>query len=358
MSKYEINGGKKLKKNGRWKYNYLPKPEYMRVWKEYQENFYRDFDPKDMRPMGSIPVMKPARDEEYYAKKGTPLVYNRYEGVEDGEIVEYDLGGKNGEIILLPVEQARKKAYERALKIAYQKEINHNVVKQKLGASVGHRLVCDMPMERRIGRIEGIPHTKVPKKLVRTIERRYKEMAKNNPALPKEKSFPVENKVFADGGKLMADMNEIVMRGMKNQGKLMSYPTPDDLQMECQMFLVYCQERQVVPTLPMLMQWLGLTKSQFDKYLALGNAHSEVLEFMVGYMHAFTLDKAMNGQVHHMLYIYLSKNWWGMSDKVEQTITTVNTGLDGMDKDVVLQSIKDLPVVDADFDEWDEDDYE
>ncbi len=359
MTKYKIADIKKTEK-GRHKYNGMKKSEWEKAYRDYQENFYRDFDPKDMRPPSMIPIAKPPRTEEYYASIGKPLVYERYEGVPDNDIVEYETRGSAGKVTgveLMTAAKARKKGYERALKVAYQNEIGHNGIKGKLGASVGHRLICDMPMQRRIARLEGIPHTQVPKSIVTKIERKYKEMAKNNPALPQEKSSPVINKVFSDDGALMRNMNGMVMQGLKNQGKLMSYPTAEDLQMECQKFLLYCEEKQIAPTVPMMNVWLGLSNAQYKKYLSLGNDHSAVLEFMNQYMHAFTLDKAMNGHVHHVLYVYLSKNWWDMSDKVEQTITTVNTGMDMSDKDVVMNSLKDLPIVDVDFEE-DDDDWE
>ena len=69
-----------------------------------------------------------------------------------------------------------------------------------------------------------------------------------------------------DESGLMSKIFPAYLRGNDNRQIYKGLWSPEDLQKEINDFLIYCEEVDTKPTIPLLTTWLGVSKAQFHRW--------------------------------------------------------------------------------------------
>lgn len=132
----------------------------------------------------------------------------------------------------------------------------------------------------------------------------------------------------------------------------LSQMDPDYLQNEIDGFVQYCIDHQQVPSKVGLSVWLGTTVNTIRRWEGDGASPlSTVLKSFTDFCHKFLEQKALDGEMHPVLFMFYSKNWFGLSDKTEIVHKSQSTQvIDITEQQRILRSAPGI-VVDAEFTE-------
>lgn len=105
------------------------------------------------------------------------------------------------------------------------------------------------------------------------------------------------------------------------KGRPWSYPTQEALQSEVREYFRFAIEKKIALTVAGLSAWLGISVStlQYWKSNRATMPFYEVVEPAIGFIHAMTEQGAIDGNIPAIAFIFVSKNYNGMTDKVEYT---------------------------------------
>lgn len=127
---------------------------------------------------------------------------------------------------------------------------------------------------------------------------------------------------------------------------------PDDLQKEVDDFIQYCIDHQQVPSKAGLAVWLGITVDGMKKIEGDGTTdNGMIFKCFTDFCHKFLEQKALDGEMHPVLFMFYSKNWFGLSDKTEIVHKSQTTQvIDIREQQRILRSAPGI-IVDAEFTE-------
>lgn len=127
---------------------------------------------------------------------------------------------------------------------------------------------------------------------------------------------------------------------------------PDDLQKEVDDFVEYCIEKRQVPSKVGLSIWLGVTVATINRWEGEGTTRNGLIfKSFDDFCHKFLEQKALDGEMHPVLFMFYSKNWFGLSDKTEIVHKSQTTQvIDIREQQRILRSAPGI-VVDAEFTE-------
>ena len=110
---------------------------------------------------------------------------------------------------------------------------------------------------------------------------------------------------------------------------------------------MYCHEHKIVPTRPALANWLGVNSGTLLRW---SNDETNPFSFSIKkadeVMHQFMLQKTMEGSINTILYFFIAKNWFGMSDKTEIVHRSTSNGIDLDEQQRIINSTPGI-VIDA-----------
>ena len=193
----------------------------------------------------------------------------------------------------------------------------------------------------------------MPKKLYAqnmTREERIQNLEKNR----KEPHRGLK-KLIQEGDTSIMDNFEVYMHGVRlweSHKTTYAYDDPDIIMNEIQAYIAYCDEKKMNPTWLGLSLWLGVTIQTLDTWKEdRANRCSEILKKTHQLFHSFLQQKALDGQLNPLMYFFMAKNYWGLSDKTEivhsrQTTTVIDIS----EQQRILNSTPGV-VIDADFSE-------
>lgn len=151
----------------------------------------------------------------------------------------------------------------------------------------------------------------------------------------------------------LKDTFEISKHGREVNKKIpLSQMDPDYLQNEIDGFVQYCIDHQLVPSKVGLALWLGVSESTIRTYEHQGTGSlTGVFKLFTDFCHKFLEQKALDGEMHPVLFMFYSKNWFGLSDKTEIIHKSQSTQvIDISEQQRILRSAPGI-VVDAEFTE-------
>ena len=164
-----------------------------------------------------------------------------------------------------------------------------------------------------------------------------------------------ENKIFPYGDTSLIDNMNVMKHGMeveKKIGRPLSYASVEIFDSLILDFVKYCDEKKMVPTRPGLALWLGIDSTTLGKWKNDStNPFSSSIKNAEELFHSFLLQKTTEGKINTILYFFLAKNWYGMSDKTEIVHKSQSTQvIDISEQQRILRSTPGV-VVDAEFED-------
>ena len=158
------------------------------------------------------------------------------------------------------------------------------------------------------------------KRLWVPVSEREKEMVKqatkfqNLPTFPKNK---VSQWLREDNVKAF---NKILLD--KAFMKHIPLTEPEVLSIELQKYFECCYSHDIVPTISSMSVWLGVNKDTIYSNIAHKSRCSDVLSQAVNFCHSINENGAISGSINTVLYMFLSKNYYGMKDNTTLNLTT------------------------------------
>lgn len=119
-------------------------------------------------------------------------------------------------------------------------------------------------------------------------------------------------------------------------------------------YFTICQEEAIPPTMEGLWLCLGVGKTVFYEWRAgkRGTVRAEILKRAQLVIAECDTQMAIAGKMPQILYIFRSKNFYGMKDQVENVITH-NTAETASVEDIAQRLADQLPIEEAEYSEID-----
>lgn len=158
------------------------------------------------------------------------------------------------------------------------------------------------------------------KRLVMPISEREKEMVKQATAFQNLPTFP-KNKVSQWLGEPnVKAFNKILLE--KAFMKHFSLTEPEVLRVELMKYFECCYDNEIVPTISSMSVWLGVNKDTIYSNITNKSNVADVLSQAVNFCHSLNENGAISGTINSVLYMFLSKNYYGMQDNSTLNLTT------------------------------------
>ena len=165
-----------------------------------------------------------------------------------------------------------------------------------------------------------MPVNKDSKRLITPVSVREKEMVKQALAFQNIPNFP-KNKVsqwLSEPN--VKTFNKILLE--KAFMKHIAFTEPIALQQELQGYFECCYTNEIVPTISSMSVWLGVNKDTIYSNIQNKNQCSDILQQAVDFCHSINENGAISGSINSVLYMFLSKNYYGMHDNSTINLTT------------------------------------
>ena len=163
--------------------------------------------------------------------------------------------------------------------------------------------------------------------------------------------------LIKEGDQTIRHAWEMAKHGEKfHKGKSLAFLEPEELDEEIGKFMNYCNLEHVVPTQVGLCLWLGIDIQTLRTWTARSDftTHSTVSK-AVNAMHHIVEQKTLDGEIPTQLFMFYSKNWFGLRDKTEVVHQSDSTQvIDISEQQRILRSTPGV-VMDAEVEEHSED---
>lgn len=158
------------------------------------------------------------------------------------------------------------------------------------------------------------------KRLVTPISEREKEMVKQATKFQNLPTFP-KNKV----SQWLSEPNVKTFNKILLEKAFMKHfylTDVEDIKLELQGYFECCYANDIVPTISSMSVWLGVNKDTIYDNIARKTTVAEVLSQAVDFCHSINENGAISGSINSVLYMFLSKNYYGMHDNSTINLTT------------------------------------
>lgn len=161
----------------------------------------------------------------------------------------------------------------------------------------------------------------------------------------KDKGSQPANKVFSDANNPKA-LYQLVKKGQTR--KLGCRYTPDELRSEIADYFEFCFTERLTPGVASLSTWLGVHRDTLHDWETTNRGGlSALVKDAKQVILAIQETSVMNGTIPPIPFIFLSKNYHGMHDKQDVTITPgAQQGLSDSEVDGVIDALPDPNIID------------
>lgn len=83
-----------------------------------------------------------------------------------------------------------------------------------------------------------------------------------------------------------------------------------------------CYDYEMVPTISSMSCWLGVNRNVIYEVVANKGKNGDILSQAVDFCHSLNENGALSGSINSVLYMFLSKNYYGMQDNSTLNLTT------------------------------------
>ena len=126
------------------------------------------------------------------------------------------------------------------------------------------------------------------------------------------------------------------------KGRPWTYPTAQALQTEVTAYFEFCIDRLIAVTVGGLSAWLGVGVGTIRTWRQNQDTMPfyEVIEGAVAFVHSMTEQGAMDGNVPAIAYIFASKNYHGLTDKMDYVVIPHET-MTALEQDDIIKQLPD-----------------
>lgn len=114
--------------------------------------------------------------------------------------------------------------------------------------------------------------------------------------------------------------NKILLN--KAFSKPISLTNSEELLTELQAYFQTCYDCEMVPTVSNLATWLGIARDTLYSTVQGNTQISDTLRQAIDFCHSINENGAISGNINTVLYMFLSKNYYGMKDNSTLNLTT------------------------------------
>ena len=163
------------------------------------------------------------------------------------------------------------------------------------------------------------------------------------------KTASLESNLSAKEG----EISEIVQNVTKWFGRS-AIKTDEEFLRRTEEFFQVCQDNDELPTLEKLCVSLGITRDTLNNWGkgTMGTYRQQLVAQIKETMAAIDAELVSRNKIPQVVYIFRSKNFWGMKDEQQYTYTPVNVLGDEAQKDEIAKlyqdAAKDLPEIEVD----------
>lgn len=151
--------------------------------------------------------------------------------------------------------------------------------------------------------------------------------------------------------------NKVMEKKMFNSsgiGRPYAFSSVEELEKDIEEYFDACREYNMMPTNVSLALWLGCDEDTLNNHA--NNPNSPffgVIKSVKQYLHSLMQSGTLSGDINPVTYIFLSKNYYGMKDDKNITVTpaTSNTTNSQETMDAIQKQIEEETVPNADYQE-------
>ena len=160
-------------------------------------------------------------------------------------------------------------------------------------------------------------------------------------------------KLIKDNDDTLKDCYALLKHGretMKN--KSVAYMDGEELEEQINGYIEFCIEHKQVPSQVGLALWLGVSNETINNWKSNPSfIHYKIIKRTLEIFHKFIEQKALDGEINPILYMFYGKNWFGLSDKTEIVHKSQTTQvIDISEQQRILRTTPGV-IVDAEFHE-------
>ena len=129
----------------------------------------------------------------------------------------------------------------------------------------------------------------------------------------------------------------------EKKGRPWTYPNAEVLQKKVTEYFEFCVDRRIAVTVAGLSAWLGISVGTLRNWRINRDTMPfyEVVEPAIAFIHAMTEQGAVDGNVPASVFIFTSKNYYGLKDQMDYIVTPKEV-MDSSQQDKVLNSVPKL----------------
>lgn len=118
------------------------------------------------------------------------------------------------------------------------------------------------------------------------------------------------------------EFNKEMQKKIFTKSRVNAFSKYEDLEKEISDFFEICSRTDTVPTVTSLALWLGCNRDTIYAHANNSNSpYSDVMKRTINYMHSVMENGTVDGKINPVTYIFLSKNYYGMRDDKNITVT-------------------------------------
>ena len=138
----------------------------------------------------------------------------------------------------------------------------------------------------------------------------------------------------------------------KKLGRPLSYSSVEIFEEQIANYIQYCIKRQLTPMDNGLALWLGVNNDTLKRWERdPNNIFSNSIKRASELFHNIVQQKVVGGEINPVLYMFLSKNLWGFSDKTELVHRSSTRGAIDLDEQQRIINTTPGIVIDAEYSE-------
>jgi len=129
----------------------------------------------------------------------------------------------------------------------------------------------------------------------------------------------------------------------EKKGRPWTYPNADVLQKKVSEYFEFCIDRRIAVTVAGLSAWLGISVATLRNWKINSDTMPfyEVVEPAIAFIHAMTEQGAVDGNVPAQVFMFISKNYYGLKDQMEYSVTPKEK-IDSLEQDDIVKQLPDV----------------
>lgn len=151
------------------------------------------------------------------------------------------------------------------------------------------------------------------------------------------------------------EFNKEMQKKIFTKSRVNAFSKYEDLEKEISDFFEICSRTDTVPTVTSLALWLGCNRDTIYAHANNSNSpYSDVMKRTINYMHSVMENGTVDGKINPVTYIFLSKNYYGMRDDKNITVTPTGPSQDTNSPetiDAIRKQIEEENIPNAEFSE-------